>query len=268
MSVVTSARRAPKGPLKPQAAGTTAERVAQALVDHIRRNRLRAGAELPSELRTSQDLRVSRGIIREAYRSLSSAGIIHITNGRSPRVGHVTHHALTSILQHALWTDQASLVDLLEIRAAIEECAAGLAAVRRSSHDVSDLRRAVAEMRSAGAHAERYVRADLAFHDAIARAAGNPLFGVMGTALREAVSVSMYVSIRSRRSRRERNQIIVTHEELTDAVAAGRAEEARRIMVQHFTDAHILIKRVFDPARRKARERDGSSSKLDARSSK
>src|SRR5690242_17507506 len=118
-----NARRPSNGAVSPsiRRVETTADRVARALVDHIRKNRLQAGAELPSEVRTSLDLRVSRSIIREAYRSLSSAGIVDVGNGRLPRVGRISHRALTQILQHGLWTDQVTATDILELRASIEE---------------------------------------------------------------------------------------------------------------------------------------------------
>ena len=55
------------------------------------------------------DLKVSRGIVREAYRALSSAGILEISNGRAPRVGVLRNVSLAPVIQHALATRQATL---------------------------------------------------------------------------------------------------------------------------------------------------------------
>ncbi len=229
----------------PRRPETTADRVARVLVEHIRRNRLPAGAELPSEVRTSADLRVSRSIIREAYRSLSSAGIVDVANGRLPRVGRISHRALTQILQHALWTDQASATDILELRGSIEERAVELAAKRRTARDVTDLRRAVDLMRSAGRQAERYVRGDLSFHETIARAAGNPLFALVCKALRESIGMSMRVSLRGRRSRRELGQRRRdAHDAIATAIENGKGAQARKLMVLHFDDARAAVLRL------------------------
>ena len=124
--------RQPKRRSAQAARGTTADRVVSALVDHIRRHRLPAGASLPSELQTSSQLNVSRSVVREAYRSLSSAGLVEIANGRSPRVGQITNRSLIQLLEHALITRQASAAHILELRSAIEEHAAELAARNRT----------------------------------------------------------------------------------------------------------------------------------------
>jgi GntR family transcriptional repressor for pyruvate dehydrogenase complex len=189
---------------------------------------------------------VSRSIIREAYRSLSSAGIVDVANGRLPRVGRISHRALTQILQHALSTDQASATDILELRASIEERAAELAAKRRTVRDVEDLRRAVELMRSAGRQADRYVRGDLAFHETIARAAGNPLFALVCTALRESIGMSIRVSLRGRRSRRELSDVADAHEAIVAAIDAGKGAQARKLMVLHFEDARAAVLRLLD----------------------
>ena len=143
--------------------GTTADRVVSVLVDHIRRHRLPAGASLPSELQTSSQLRVSRSVVREAYRSLSSAGLVEIANGRSPRVGQITNRSLIQLVQHALSTRQASAAQILELRGPIEEYAAELAARHRTAEDVKELRAAVAALRTAVTpvvKTDAYIKAD------------------------------------------------------------------------------------------------------------
>ena len=52
---------------------TLSSQVAQHLLDLITRERLRPGDEVPSEIQICRDLEVSRGSVREAYRSLAAA---------------------------------------------------------------------------------------------------------------------------------------------------------------------------------------------------
>ena len=113
--------------------GNLSDRVAHHLMDHIRTNRLSSGSRLPSEVRLSADLKISRGIVREAYRALRSAGILEISNGRSPRVGALRSTSLIHLLQHAMATQQANAEQALDLRAAIEVRAAELAAEDRKS---------------------------------------------------------------------------------------------------------------------------------------
>ncbi len=227
----------------PASPSTIADRVAAILVDHIRRNRLAAGTPLPSEIQTSAQLAVSRGVVREAYRSLSSAGVVEIANGRSPRVGYISHRSLLRLIQHALWTQQASAEHILELRSPIEERAAHLAALHRTAQDVEGLRRAVAAMSAAGLKVEAYVKADIRFHEIVGRATCNPLFGLVSGALREAMGSSIRASLAGRRSVAEVNGVIGTHAKIVDAIENGRAGDARRLMVRHFAEARASVLR-------------------------
>jgi GntR family transcriptional repressor for pyruvate dehydrogenase complex len=218
--------------------------VATLLVDHIRRNGLLAGAAMPSEIQTSADLQVSRGVVREAYRSLSSAGLVDIANGRAPRVGLISNRALLRVIQHALWTHQASATQILQLRQAIDERAAELASVHRTPAQLKTLRQSVAAMRAAGLKTDSYVKADVRFHEVLGAATGNPLFGLVGSALRAAMGASMRASLAGRRSRAELGRVIDTHSTLVDAIERRAPREARRLMRRHYAEALAAVERL------------------------
>src|SRR5438128_1502896 len=92
------------------------ESVMQYLVKHIQDNELKQGDWLPSEVQASSKLGISRGVVRQAYHSLRTAGILEIAMGRSPRVGELSHAAFTPLLAHAISTDQVSVQEVLELR--------------------------------------------------------------------------------------------------------------------------------------------------------
>src|SRR5215470_1892850 len=118
------------------------ERVMQYLVKHIHDNDLKPGDRVPSEIQVSSDLGISRGVVRQAYHSLRTSGILEIAMGRSPRVGNLTDTAFTPLLDHALNTEQISPEDVLELRCAVEVHAAELAASNRNAAQVQALRKA------------------------------------------------------------------------------------------------------------------------------
>jgi len=231
--------------------GTTADRVVKIIVEHIRKNRLPPSTPLPSEIQTSAQLKVSRGAVREAYRSLSHAGLVEIANGRSPRVGLMNNRSLLQFVQHALWTQQASADQILELRSPIEERAAELAAVNRTDADIEELRKAVAGMKAAGWKADRYVRHDIKFHEVVGRASGNPLFRLLSSGLA------------GRQSAAELHKVLETHSKIVDAIAARRGKDARRLMERHFKEAATAVQRQsareaeanVAPARVRARRR-------------
>src|SRR5215468_3400207 len=112
------------------------KRVTEYLIKHIQDNDLKPGDRVPSEVQVSGELGISRGVVRQAYHSLRTAGILEIAMGRSPRVGEVSHAAFTPLLLHALSTEQVSVEDVLELRLAVEMHAAELAATHRNSGHV------------------------------------------------------------------------------------------------------------------------------------
>jgi DNA-binding FadR family transcriptional regulator len=211
------------------------------LVSHIRKRRLTTGDPIPSEVRLSADLNVSRSIVREAYRSLASAGILDIANGRSPRVGRLSNRTLTQVLQHALSTDQASRDHVFEIRRAIEIRAAELAATRRSEDHVDELLDAAAAMRDAGDRRAHFIRADMRFHEIIGRATGNPLFVMLGDALRACVQMTIDAGFDSRRTRRELTRVAEIHRGIAEAIVEGNVAQARTRMKVHFDEARAYV---------------------------
>jgi GntR family transcriptional regulator, transcriptional repressor for pyruvate dehydrogenase complex len=204
------------------------DRVAHHLMDHIRTNRLSSGERLPSEVRLSAELKISRGIVREAYRALRSAGILEISNGRSPRVGALRSTALIHLVQHALSTQQASPEQALDLRAAIEVRAAGLAAEKRSADDIEVLARAVRGMKRARR---------------LGTATGNPLFALISSALREAMATSVRAGMQSRTDQAQVLRVVESHQDIVDAVIAGDPGAAGACMERHFEDARRALAR-------------------------
>src|SRR6266702_7738436 len=94
-------------PLHPKK-DTLSSQVTRYLLDFIAREQLKLGDVVPSEVKVSRDLNVSRGIVREAYRSLASLGILQIESGKSPRVLGLSPGVLTQMVGFALRTEHVS----------------------------------------------------------------------------------------------------------------------------------------------------------------
>ena len=219
------------------------DRVARHLMDHIRTNRLSSGERLPSEVRLSAELKISRGIVREAYRALGSAGILEISNGRSPRVGALRSTALIHLLQHALATQQASPEQALDLRSAIEIRAAELAAEKRSATDLEVLARAVRGMKRARRDIDAFVTHDVRFHECLGAATGNPLFSLISSALSEAMATSVRAGMESRSGQAQVLKVVESHQDIVDAIAARDPATAGACMVRHFEEARRALAR-------------------------
>lgn len=223
--------------ISPSDAGLS-ERVAQQLVERIRISGLQPGDPLPSEIEFSGRLGVSRGIVREAYRSLAMAGIIDAGNGRRPRVGQLAAQVFTYVFQHALATRQVSPLEVLEVRAPIEIRAVELAAVKRTEREAEDLVALARAMRQARRRYEQFFKADVEFHEIIGRATSNLLFTVVAGALRETLALTLRAGLIGRTAE-GLERIVSIHENIARAIADGDAVSAKRHMTLHFDDARV-----------------------------
>jgi GntR family transcriptional repressor for pyruvate dehydrogenase complex len=214
-------------------------RVTDYIFNYIRDNELSAGETLPSELRTSTELNISRGMVREAFCSLEVAGIIAKERGRSPKVGALNSGFLTHLMLHAISTKQISARQILELRSPIEVFAAELAARKRTRSHIQQLRSAALGMRSAinNGKSATFVQQDLDFHDLINRASGNPLIELICEAMHESMHESMRVGLSQRKDRDGILKIIDTHDAIVTAIEEGNPGVAGALMKKHFDDA-------------------------------
>src|SRR5215831_2252706 len=213
------------------------ERVTQYLIKHIHQNDLKPGDRVPSEVKVSGELKISRGVVRQAYHALRTAGILEIAMGRSPRVGELSHAAFTPLLTHALSTEQVSVQDVLELRFAVEVHAAELAATHRNSGQVEALKKLVEGMRKAVRDLDRFARIDVRFHQMIGKATGNALFEIFSRTLHGSLESSIRTGLRSRSTLAQIEQIVDTHQAIVDAIEAQQPSRARKLMARHFAEA-------------------------------
>jgi GntR family transcriptional repressor for pyruvate dehydrogenase complex len=147
------------------------------------------GTRLPSEATLAAELGVGRSTIREAIRALASTGMVESRQG----AGTFVRAAAASQVELETRLRRAALLDVYEVRHALELQAGRLAATRRDAGDLARLQSTLDRRQAALAVARdaAFVEADLAFHQAVVDAAHNPilteLFASFTSALREAM---------------------------------------------------------------------------------
>lgn len=215
---------------------TLSSQVAQHLIDFIASEGLKPGDTVPSEVQVCKDLGVSRGSVREAYRTLAALGILVIEGGRRPRLQSVNAHVLAQVFGYALSTAQVNATHVLETRRALEVQGVQGAALRLSDAEKQRLRDLVAQMRDAlkmRDHARR-VSSDMAMHALLAEASGNPLNPILLNALRQPLEQLMQIDLGERRTQAELLTIVEAHERIVERVCAGDAAGAAAAMSAHF----------------------------------
>ena len=201
------------------------EQVIQRLREAIVLGQLLPAAKLPAEPALMRQFGVGRSTVREAIRALAHAGLVEVRQGDGTYVR--TDRSVAAPLVDQL--RRARVVEVHEVRRALELEIARLAALRRGEQDLVRLRAALAARRAAlerGA-AEAMLDADLAFHLAMAQASGNAvlaeLYASFATALRASLAELVDLTGGMRRGSQEQ------HEQLAEAVAAGDVDLAPRL---------------------------------------
>jgi DNA-binding FadR family transcriptional regulator len=215
---------------------TLSAQVARHLLNLISSEGLRPGDAVPSEVQVCRDLQVSRGSVREAYRTLAALGILEIESGRRPRLQPMSAYVLAQVFGYALNTAQVNATHVIETRRAIEVQGAQLAARHVTEAQKRLLLELVAQMRSALGdrdHARR-MAADMAIHTTLAEASRNPLNPLLLAALRAPLEQLMHIDLGSRRSEAELVRIVDAHEAIVERVCAGDAVGAGSAMAMHF----------------------------------
>ncbi|HEX7626299.1 MAG TPA: FadR/GntR family transcriptional regulator [Gaiellaceae bacterium] len=222
------------------------ELIADQLLRRISDGQLRPGDPLPTERELTHVFRAGRSSVREALRMLESKGVIEdCGNGSFAVAGYA--NPLNSSVQLLLNLDQATMLDVYELRRILECEAAGLAAERRTDAHVLLMDAAIEEMAAALASDEpdrgaRYINGDLRFHLAIAEATRNGVVLHTMDALRGVIRRAL-MSIFLVQDSPERSQ--EQHLKIRNAIALRDANAARDEMRAHLvrveSDVHTAL---------------------------
>lgn len=149
--------------------------VAQQLRGDILGGALSPGEKLPSESGLTERYKVSRTVVREAIASLRADGLVGVRHGVWVFVSAAQSFPAANLLA----SDPArisSIIEMLELRTAVETEAAGIAAVRRSPSQEEAILERCKDIDQALQNGIATSEADFAFHLAIADATNNPRF--------------------------------------------------------------------------------------------
>ncbi len=210
--------------------GQVAERIEAMILDGT----LDPGASLPSEVELARTLAVSRLTVREATRALAARGLLHIHQGRRPTVAAPSAALVGDFFQTSLRRDPEALLDLLDVRFALEVHAASLAATRASKTAIAAMRGAIAAMRAAADDPEAFHDADVTFHESLAAGTGNQLLSLIIEALAEPLRASRIQSFEGHLARGLGvASVIEAHAAIFDRVEARDAKGAAKAMRAH-----------------------------------
>ncbi|MFI2435331.1 FadR/GntR family transcriptional regulator [Streptomyces sp. NPDC018693] len=140
---------------------------------------LAPGSRLPKEEILAGQLGLSRNSLREAVRALTAMRILVTRQGDGTYVSSLEPHLLLETLSFASDVSQGhTALQLLQVRRLLEPQATGLAAALLTPEDLQELHDILQRARSA-ATVEEFVAQDIAFHQRIVDAVGNPVLSML-----------------------------------------------------------------------------------------
>jgi GntR family transcriptional repressor for pyruvate dehydrogenase complex len=221
----------------PLIAERLSDRLAAWLAAQIQSGALQPGERLPTEPQLAAAHGVSRTVVREAVHQLKSQGLLFSRQGLGVFVAPASSQRPLAFDPGVLSSIDAVL-QVVEVRRALEGEIAALAAERATRAQVAQLRRALRALDAAVAAGGDGVDEDLAFHRAIAEAAGNPQFSRLLAFLEQYLREAMRVT-RGNEARHWRfaADVRAEHHALVDAIAARDATFARQVAAEHMRRA-------------------------------
>jgi len=233
----------------PLAADRLSDRLAADLRGRIDSGALQPGQRLPTELALAAQYAVSRTVVREAVSRLRSGGLLVARQGSGVFVA-AQDAARPLDFDNSVLANLGAVLDVVEVRRALEAEVAALAAARATPAQRAAIVQALALVDASVASGSAAVEEDLAFHRAIADAAGNVQFPRLLRHLAQYLREAMAVTRRNESMKAEyRAEVRQEHRAIVDAITARDADAARGAAAEHMRQAARRLQDADAPIR-------------------
>lgn len=220
--------------------GALNDRVYDYIVSQIVVGAFALNSRLPTEMQLSEQLSVSRPVVRQALRRLKEDGLVVSRQGAGSFVVRRPAHQVFS------FADVGSVADIQKcfvFRIAVESEAAAAAATDHDQAALDHLAQSLADLERALKDGTGGVEEDIVFHQAVAAASDNRFFlstmAAIASQIRVGIGLNRSLTLEQPKSRRVAVQD--EHRAIFDAIAARDAPEARRLMRLHLENARLRI---------------------------
>jgi DNA-binding FadR family transcriptional regulator len=222
---------------------SVADRTIQKIRDLIASGQIGPGERLPAEHELAARLNVSRNSLREAIRALSEARVLNVRRGDGTFVSNLEPETLLGGLGFLLdLMRDNTVLEIFEVRKLFEPQATGLAALRATEQDVTELTEVLQHMRNATT-VEELISFDYEFHRRIMQTTGNATLCTLMDAL----------GTRAMRTRVWRGLVqggvmsftLEQHGRILDALAARDPALAVAASTVHVSDSERWLRRLM-----------------------
>lgn len=223
---------------------TLSDRVYEKILAMIVSGEVPVGSKLPTEHALSEQLKVSRPVLRQALKQLREDGVVLSRQGSG---SYVQRRPEGAVLEFAPVGSIADIQRTFEFRTAIEGEAAYLAAARRTEAHLRKLRTALEVLDDCIKTGELGVEADEEFHEAVCAASDNQYFLAARTSMKPNILIGLNLTRNLSLTKPQKRLELVQqeHYRIYEAIRTRDKTEARAAMRAHVENAR---KRVFEGA--------------------
>ena len=194
---------------------------------------LKPGDRLPPEKELGDRLGLSRNSLREAVKALELIRVLDVRRGDGTYVTSLEPRLLLEAMSFVVDLHQdASVLDLFEVRRILEPAAAAIATIKATPGEIATLEGILDEVGD-GTSVDDLIANDLRFHEKISNLAGNTYL----TSLLNSLS-SRTLRARIWRGITEEGSVsrtLAEHRAIVDAMAVGDADLVRSCATVHIS---------------------------------
>jgi DNA-binding FadR family transcriptional regulator len=213
-----------------------AESATEMLSSYIRD--LSPGDKLPNEHQLAGLLGVGRSTIREAVKVLAAKKVLDVRQGAGTFVLRTKPAETEDILGIGSAADKGKLLmDLLEVRLALEPRVAALAALWANAEDIAEMRLHCGEIEKLIREDRDYTQHDINLHKKIAKSSRNLVAANLIPVIQNAVALFITATHRVLKE-----ETITTHRLIVDAIEAHDPRTASVAMTMHILHNRNSIK--------------------------
>lgn len=230
--------------------------IAEQLEELILEGALKPGEKLPPERELAIRLEVSRPSLREAILKLKTQGLVESRRGGGTYIRDIVADPVTNPLLHLLKGHPETVFDVLELRHALEETAAQLAAERATEGDLQRLRECYEAAYRLDTERDPVAdaQADAAFHLAIAEASHNAVLIHIMRSLFELLTQAISDSLENFLHNAGYFGVVRGHhQDIYEAILARRPDAARAAANTHLSFLEETLREYRDDRRRDTR---------------
>ena len=218
---------------------------------------LPVGASLPAEAALAEQFGVSRLTLREALKVLAGRGLAEIRKGRRAIVTEPSSEVISSIFVSYVRRDPTAMLELVEVRRALEVQSVGLAARRATRAGLTAMESCLKLMKESAevltsnqsseqeksAARDQFQKADVSFHESIALSSGNRMLAHVLEALEDSLLRAFDASFEGHISRGgSAFEPYLAHLKIFEFIETRDARKAMNSMREHLQQSEKDLK--------------------------